>query len=570
VKKGILALLVFAAAAAASGDLTKYKDWAKSPESYFLTPPEREEWTKVKSDEEAEKFIQLYWAKRAGPNPVTDNRDFRPEISRRIDAADNQFKMRRYERGAQSVRGRLIVVLGPPNKQMRERAQETEGNTRGSGNAREDLATAAGGSVFLTWIYEKDHFPADWDVGELRVKILIDQVRGIDELQIGTPVENAIARVAEKSIVNPSGAVAASAPKAAAPAARPVAAGATPAVSAAAPPPALVAANLPAAVRLLLDAAGKEKRRPEGSFWGGPFRTLAGDPFYAFELTLPAEKAVAGVKLGGVVTSEAGEDKASFWEDPAWLETKTGAGVSKVVTRSVSLPPGSYRASVGLFPADGSAPLVSAASDFKLEPGSNAFEVSPLILANEPSAPRKAPAPTDPFVFRPKLPIQVVPKADGLFASKDSLWYFYAVRNPAKPPASAEPTAGSAAPGQPSATPAAAAEAPFPRLMATIMMLRDGQQAFQTATAPAELEPFGEAAYGGGREIPLESFKPGFYTFVLTVRDLNAPRDSAAFKGLERRSDFVVLKPDGSRPDKPAPAVTPAAKAPAKAPAKKG
>ncbi|HEV2064578.1 MAG TPA: GWxTD domain-containing protein, partial [Thermoanaerobaculia bacterium] len=179
-KKGILALLVFAAATAALGDLNKYKDWPKSPEAYFLTPAERGEWIKLTSDDDAEKFIALYWAKRGGDA-------FKGEVSRRIAAADQQFKMRRYERGSLSVRGRLIVVLGPPNKQMRERAQETAGNTQGSGAVREDLTTSAGGSLFLTWIYEHDHFPADWGVGELRVKILIDQVRGIDELQIGAP-----------------------------------------------------------------------------------------------------------------------------------------------------------------------------------------------------------------------------------------------------------------------------------------------------------------------------------------------------------------------------------------------
>ena len=81
-KKAILALLVFVAAGTALGDLSKYKDWAKSPEAYFLTPPEREEWAKIKSDEDAEKFIQLYWAKREG-GPAS-----KQEVMRRIDAAD--------------------------------------------------------------------------------------------------------------------------------------------------------------------------------------------------------------------------------------------------------------------------------------------------------------------------------------------------------------------------------------------------------------------------------------------------------------------------------------------------
>ena len=89
--------------------------------------------------------------------------------------------------------------------------------------------------------------------------------------------------------------------------------------------------------------------------------------------------------------------------------------------------------------------------------------------------------------------------------------------------------------------------------MTTISVLRNGKPAFQPVTSPAELDPFGSDFYGEGKEIPLEKFEPGYYTFVLGVRDLNASRDSVPFKGFERRSDFVVLKADGSMPDKPAP-----------------
>lgn len=564
-KKAILALLVFVAAGTALGDLSKYKDWAKSPEAYFLTAPEREEWAKLTSDEDAEKFIQLYWAKRGGDA-------FKKEVMRRIDAADQQFKMRRYERGALSTRGRLIVVLGPPDKQMRERAEETAQNTRGSGASAADITTGAGATMFLTWIYEQNHFPADWGVPEVRAKILVDQVRGSDELQLGSPVEKAIAKVAEKTIINPSGKPAAPVPAAAAAAAAaPPAPVGRPAVPAAAvaPPPAPVAASVPAAVRSILEAAAKENKPALGAFWGGSFRTQAGDAFYAFELVLPAEKAGAGLKFGGIVTTDAGEEKASFWEDALPTESKTGGATAKVFAHSVSLAPGSYRGSFGLFPADGKAALVSAVPNFKLEPKSDDFEVSPLILTNLLTPLGRRAQPAEPFIFgRPEKPIQIVPKADRLYTSQDSLWYFFTVRNPGKPAeaaaASAPAPASTPAPAgkAPAAPGAPAPEAARPRVMTTISVLRNGKNAFQPSTAPADLEPLGEGIYGEGKEIPLEKFESGYYTFILNVRDLNAPRDSAASKGSERRADFVVLKADGSMPDKPAPA--PAAKPPAK------
>jgi len=95
--------------------------------------------------------------------------------------------------------------------------------------------------------------------------------------------------------------------------------------------------------------------------------------------------------------------------------------------------------------------------------------------------------------------------------------------------------------------------------MTRLGVLRDGKPAFRPATLPAELQFLGAGYYASGSEIPLTTFEPGYYTFTLNVRDLNAPRDSAAFKGIDRSSDFVVLMPDGSMPllSTPTPAVKP-------------
>ncbi|HEY5190475.1 MAG TPA: hypothetical protein VII77_00715, partial [Candidatus Deferrimicrobium sp.] len=60
----VLALLVSAAFPAFAA-LDKYKDWEKSPASVYLaTDAEKKDWKKVASDEEAEKFVALFWARR--------------------------------------------------------------------------------------------------------------------------------------------------------------------------------------------------------------------------------------------------------------------------------------------------------------------------------------------------------------------------------------------------------------------------------------------------------------------------------------------------------------------------
>ncbi len=82
--------------------------------------------------------------------------------------------------------------------------------------------------------------------------------------------------------------------------------------------------------------------------------------------------------------------------------------------------------------------------------------------------------------------------------------------------------------------------------MTRINVQRDGQDAFAPFTGPAELVQTSPGAWSTGSEIPLASFEPGYYTFMITVRDLNSAKGSAANKGIERKEDFVVLMPDGS------------------------
>src|SRR4029078_8156586 len=95
-------------------------------------------------------------------------------------------------------------------------------------------------------------------------------------------------------------------------------------------------------------------------------------------------------------------------------------------------------------------------------------------------------------------------------------------------------------PGPPAA-PATAAPEPKPRIMTRISVQRDGKDAFQPLTSPAELQALAPRASASASEIPLASFTPGYYTFGIQVRDLNAAKECRAYKGIERTEEFVVL-----------------------------
>jgi GWxTD domain-containing protein len=565
VKKVMIALAGLAIAVSALAELSaKYKDWDKSPEAYFLTPAERSEWKNVQTDEEAEKFIALYYARRGGES-------FKQEISRRIAAADQQFKIARYKRGADSVRGHLLIVLGAPSRVSQSRAQEeafdsTAGVTAPAIDTRAISETAP---IRQTWTYEADKFPASMEIGELKATIQVDPAQGRDLLQNPERVEKAMATIAEKSIVNPNAKPIAEA--AAAPAAGAVGgSGAAPAGAAAAavagaaaggPPPIMA---LPAEVKTALEGV-KGPGAGEASFWSGTFRSAAGDEFLALQFYLPSNKPAfssgAPLKFGALVTNAAGETVDSFWEDATFREVAEAGRRDRVFDRSIVVPPGEYKGSFGLFAAEGQPPVAAAAVDFKLEPKSDDFTVSPLILSSSLVPLTKRPGPMDPFVFGTDKPIRVEPKGDHQFSKQDSLWYFYTVSNTASPGAAAPAATPTAEAGGAAASGAAAAPAPAaprPRIMTKINVQKDGQDAFAPFTAPADLEQVNPGTWGTGSEIPLASFPPGYYTFLITVRDLNAARGTAANKGVGRKQDFVVLMPDGSLPPKPE------AKAPAK------
>jgi GWxTD domain-containing protein len=559
VKKLSFALAGILLAASALAELTKNKDWDKSPEAYFLTTAERAEWKNVATDEDADKFIALYYAKRGGDA-------FKQEVSRRIAAADQQFKMQRYKRGADSVRGHLLIVMGTPSRVSQSRAQEgalddTAGVTAPGIDTRAPVAAAT--AISYLWTYNADKFPPAFEIGEVKADIKVDPAQGRDTLGNTREVEKAMATIAEKSIVNPNATLVAAAPAAGAAKVAPAvpAAGVGAAAGAAAAPAAVPTMPLPAAVKTSLEGVAG-KATGEAGFWSGTFRSAAGDSFLAIQFYLASNKpsfaSPAPLKFGAVITDEAGKEVDSFWEDVNFAEVAEGTRKDRVFDRSVTLQPGSYKGVFGLFPAEGQPPVASASVNFKLDPKSTDFGVSPLILSNGLVPLTKRPGPTDPFVFGVEKPIKVEPKGDHTFSKTDSLWYFYGVENPGAPAPAAD---AAAAPATPPGAPAApAADAPKPRIMTRINVQRDGQDAFAPFTGPAELVQTSPGFFSTGSEIPLASFEPGYYTFMITVRDLNSAKGSAANKGVERKEDFIVLMPDGAMPPKAA--AKPAAPAP--------
>lgn len=161
-----------------AGGLSKYKGWDKSPQGDLMTADERAQWANVRTDDEADKFVKDFLAKRS------------PEVLAEVDkAASNADKYLSVGKvkGSTTERGKVVILLGPPSSlQLSEK--QVKGDTRmnvdsamtvsgastggggggGQGASVTDMMNAAngpgsggGGTVrFYTFTYTADKLPA--------------------------------------------------------------------------------------------------------------------------------------------------------------------------------------------------------------------------------------------------------------------------------------------------------------------------------------------------------------------------------------------------------------------------
>lgn len=131
------------------------QDWSSSPEAYFLTPEETQQWKHLDSEDARQQFRETYW-KRRDPTPQTDRNEFKETVLARIRSADAQFTTGKTP-GSRSARGLVFVVLGPPSIQ-----QQIAGPIKG---AAPQMITPGRLSIpndafdtteFHTWIYDRE------------------------------------------------------------------------------------------------------------------------------------------------------------------------------------------------------------------------------------------------------------------------------------------------------------------------------------------------------------------------------------------------------------------------------
>lgn len=131
----LLSLLLASTAAAALSP--QYTEWRTGPAQWIMTNAEEKAWKQVRTDEEATRFIDLFWARR-DPTPGTPQNEARDAHNMRVKQADAKFG-EKSKRGAMTDRGRVWIVLGEPPASL-----GSGGKTLGASDSR--IGTTPGGT----------------------------------------------------------------------------------------------------------------------------------------------------------------------------------------------------------------------------------------------------------------------------------------------------------------------------------------------------------------------------------------------------------------------------------------
>lgn len=550
-KLRLLATLAALAAAAlpAAAQLEKFKDWDKSPEFvYYATDDEKQAWGAVKTDEEAQKFNNLFWGKRHANYQTTQQNVFRSRFDALVAEADKRFPLGK-KRGALTERGKAFILLGPPTG-IGSRVENAAPAAPGAGEEASLPSGMHGKTILMQFQYDETTLPAWAGTKKLNLTFTIDEGANTESLDKAGDLKKLWKKAVAAAVVNPKmtepphyktreeyEAEQKAAAEAAAEAAKgPVLSAevrtALEAVLAKEPHGDLTAFPIAygdKATRLMVQLPVPADLAPAAPAAPAPAAPAAG------AAPAPAAPAAPAAKVAVLVKGKDGKDAARREEAPNPSTTKA----DRFVEWSFAVEPGDYDVAVVLFDASG-AQKATARRTVKVDALPSGLGISQLLLAAA-DLPAEGSKGDEPFTFATR---KFVARGDNALRRTDGLSYLARVYNPAVDPAtrklqltraiSIKPKGGSAIEvPQPGDEPMAVPE----------------QQGATTALVIDIAGAIVDEKLG-------DYFRAGEYTMTLKITD------AVANKTIETKATFTI--PAAPAPAKPAAPPAPAPKAPTK------
>lgn len=367
-RASLAAVLLLASGATAAG-LQNYKDWNKSPEYACLaTEAEQKAWKKITSDEEAGRFVQLFWARR-DPDLKTPANEFKVVFDRRVKEADQLFAMPRL-RGALTERGKLYILLGPPKTLSRLTGTKMRPLTVQLGQAPQvnEPGTSVGESI-VTFQYEAEQLP-DWaPMRSFTAEFVVEESSDSVGFKNGGAVNSLEMKARSAALRHPDLKVPPHFRTAAEVEAEMKAAEAAAAE-------ALKGPALTAPARQALEEA--LSKGDAGALTLLPTTLREGEIRLHVQLFVPAPAGVPGpdAKLAILVRDKSGGDAARL-EEATGFDSVRGGYVSG---RIFTVPPGEYDVAAGVFDASGKV-VASAKRSIAIKAAGKDFSLSPLVVA---------------------------------------------------------------------------------------------------------------------------------------------------------------------------------------------
>ncbi len=148
--KKILMLLLLLAVSVAFAD--QYDKWVDETVKVLITKEERDAFKKLKTNEEKEKFMADFWAKR-DPSPGTPENEFKTEYENRLKTVNENIKGGA-KRPVDTDMGHAVLLLGNPSDQKKEEGDPPK----------------------QTWFWKG--LPKEMGVGEPEIKFVGDEEKG--------------------------------------------------------------------------------------------------------------------------------------------------------------------------------------------------------------------------------------------------------------------------------------------------------------------------------------------------------------------------------------------------------
>lgn len=109
----VFILFAFLSPAWAKKEVNKYEQWVKEEVKLLITSDEENAFKTLKSDEEKDKFIELFWAKR-DPSPLDRQNEFKDEWYKRLEFVNKTYAKGSISKGWHTDMGRVYMIFGAP------------------------------------------------------------------------------------------------------------------------------------------------------------------------------------------------------------------------------------------------------------------------------------------------------------------------------------------------------------------------------------------------------------------------------------------------------------------------